>query len=114
MPHFKQTEEELGITYDMWLYVLKYLPNLTERPKRVFEKLVEAAEIAKFTPEEKEQYEESLKSNRDLKNVIETAFVEGKIKGKIEKKSSYFINAFERSKLPLAEIAEDFDVSMGF
>lgn len=78
MPHFKKTEEELETTYDKWLYVLKYLPNLIERPmkllERVFQRLFEAAEIAKFSPEEKDQYEESLKSYRDLKNVIDTAF----------------------------------------
>lgn len=90
MPHFTKTEDELETTYDKWLYVLKHLPNLTERPKklqeRVFQKLFEAAEIAKFTSEEKEQYEQSLKSYRDLKNVIDTAFVEGETKGKIEGK----------------------------
>lgn len=78
MPHFIKTEEELETTYDKWLYVLKYLPNLIERPmkllERVFQRLFEAAEIAKFSPEEKDQYEESLKSYRDLKNVIDTAF----------------------------------------
>lgn len=90
MPHFKKTEEELETTYDKWLYVLKYLPNLIERPmklqERVFQRLFEAAEIAKFSPEEKDQYEESLKSYRDLKNVIDTAFDEGEAKGKIEGK----------------------------
>ena len=46
-----------------------------------FEKF-EAAEIARFSPEEKEQYEESLKSYRDLKNVIDTSFGEGKEQSK--------------------------------
>lgn len=114
MPHFKKTEEELETTYDKWLYVLKYLPSLTERPKklqeRVFQRLFEAAEIAKFTPEEKEQYEESLKSYRDLKNVIDTAFDEGKLKGKM----SGIIKSIKRGKLSLEEIAEDFDVSIDF
>ena len=56
-----------------------------ERPKklqeRIFHRLFEAAEIARFSPEEKEQYEESLKSYRDLKNVIDTSFGEGKVEG---------------------------------
>lgn len=88
MPHFTKTEDELETTYDKWLYILKYLPTFSERPKklqeRIFQRLFEAAEIAKFSPEEKEQYEESLKSYRDLKNVIDTAFDEGEYKGKIE------------------------------
>ena len=88
MPHFTKTEEELETTYDKWLYVLKHLPSLTERPmklqEKIFQRLFEAAEIAKFTPEEKEQYEESLKSYRDLKNVIDTSYGEGKVEGKSE------------------------------
>ena len=85
MPHFIKTENELETTYDKWLYVLKYLPTFTERPQklqeRIFHRLFEAAEIARFSPEEKEQYEESLKSYRDLKNVIDTSFGEGKEEG---------------------------------
>lgn len=58
------------------------LPNLQDRPKalqeRVFRKLFEAAEIARFAPEEKARYEESLKYYRDLKNVVDTSFEEGR------------------------------------
>ena len=49
-----------------------------------FIKLFEAAEIAKFTPDEKNKYEESLKYYRDLKNVVDTSFDEGKAEGKAE------------------------------
>ena len=44
----------------------------------------EAAEIAKFTPDEKTKYEERLKYYRDLKNVVDTSFDEGKAEGKAE------------------------------
>jgi len=88
MPHFTKTLPELETIYDKWLYVLKHLPTLTERPaalqERVFKRLFEAAEIARFTSEEKGLYEASLKSYRDLKNVIDTAFDEGKMEGLIE------------------------------
>ncbi len=64
------------------------LPYLQNRPQglqeRVFQKLFEAAEIAKFTPDEKNKYEESLKYYRDLKNVVDTSFDEGKAEGKVE------------------------------
>ena len=70
------------------MYVLQQLPYLQNRPKalqdRVFQKLFEAAEIAKFTPDEKNKYEESLKYYRDLKNVVDTSFDEGKAEGKAE------------------------------
>lgn len=118
MPHFIKTEEELETAYDKWLYVLKHLPSLTERPKklqeRIFQRLFEAAEIAKFSTEEKELYEESLKSYRDLKNVIDTAFNEGEAKGKIEEKTANIIKAIKRGKLSIEEVAEDFDVSIDF
>ncbi|MEI7583502.1 Rpn family recombination-promoting nuclease/putative transposase [Runella sp.] len=88
MPNFLKVEDELKTTYDKWLYVLKHLPNLENRPKtlqeKVFAKLFEVAEIAKFSPAEKEEYEESLKSYRDLKNVIDTSKMEGKLEEKIE------------------------------
>ncbi len=45
---------------------------------RVFQKLFEAAEIAKFSADDKVKYEESLKYYRDLKNVVDTSFDEGK------------------------------------
>lgn len=44
---------------------------------KIFEKLFEAAEIAKFTPEERDAYEESLKYYRDIKNVVDTSREEG-------------------------------------
>ncbi len=94
MPKFTKTLEELETSFDKWLYVLKYLPRLQERPpklqERVFGKLFELAQIAKFNQEEMQKYEESLKVYRDLHAVIETArdeaFDEGKVEGKLEGK----------------------------
>ena len=42
----------------------------------------EEAEIATFTPEELREYEDSLKTYRDLKNSIDTARKEGRVKGR--------------------------------
>ncbi len=63
----------------------KYINPFTALQERVFHKLFEAAEIAKFTPDEKTKYEESLKYYRDLKNVVDTSFDEGKAEGKEER-----------------------------
>ncbi len=80
MPKFIKTEEELKTKFDKWLYVLKHLPDLQDRPKalqeRIFEKLFKTAEIAKFTQKERLEYEDSLKYYRDLRNVIDTAVSE--------------------------------------
>lgn len=85
MPKFNKSLEELETQFEKWLYVLKYLPTLEDRPaalrERIFEKLFKQAEIAQFSPEERDAYEDSLKYYRDLKNVIDTAWEEGKEEG---------------------------------
>lgn len=85
MPKFNKPETALESNFDKWMYVLKHLPNLQNRPtalqERVFQKLFETAEIARFQPEEKARYEASLKYYRDLKNVVDTSFGEGKEEG---------------------------------
>lgn len=61
----------------------KYINPLTDFG---FKKLFKIAEIARFTKKEREEYEESLKIYRDIKNIVDTAKAEGKIEGKAEGK----------------------------
>lgn len=81
LPKFTKSAEQLETQLDKWLFVLRYLAQLQDRPQalqdRIFERLFAAAEIARFTPAEKEAYEESLKYYRDLKNVVDTSWMEG-------------------------------------
>jgi predicted transposase/invertase (TIGR01784 family) len=81
LPKFKKQEDDLETQFDKWLYVFRHLSNLQDRPRklqdRIFQKLFEAAEIARFSPEERDAYEESLKYYRDLKNVVDTSRLEG-------------------------------------
>ncbi len=88
LPKFRKSVDELVNDFDKWCYLLRYLPELTDRPERlqekVFSKVFEIAEIAKYSPAEAAAYEESLKIYRDLKNVIDTAYDEGKAEGKLE------------------------------
>lgn len=81
LPKFKKTAEELETQFDKWLYVFTHLSQLQHKPQqlqeRIFAKLFESAEIAKFTPKEREAYEDSLKHFRDLNNVIDTSRAEG-------------------------------------
>lgn len=85
MPKFNKTEQELETLFDKWMFVLKNLARLMERPaalqERVFNRLFEAAEIAKFSPEKLYAYEESLKVYRDWNNVIDTAIQKGEAMG---------------------------------
>jgi hypothetical protein len=50
----------------------------------IFNKAFEKAELAKFGQTDLANYENSLKIYRDLKGVIDTAFDEGKLEGKVE------------------------------
>ncbi len=92
LPKFKKNENELETQFDKWLYVFRHLSELQNRPQqlqdRIFQKLFEAAEIAKLTATEREAYEDSLKYYRDIKNVVDTSreegFEEGKEKRTIE------------------------------
>lgn len=86
MPKFNKTVDELETRFDKWLYVIRNLNRLDKVPdklrERVFEKLFETAEIARFTPEQIRSYEDSLKYYRDLKNSLDTAKDEGRQEGR--------------------------------
>lgn len=85
---FDKPLDKLHTIYDKWLYALKNLSRLTDRPKelrsKVFDKLFEEAEIAKFSKQELKEYEDSLKAYRDIKNSLDTAMEQGFEKGREE------------------------------
>lgn len=85
MPKFNKTEKELTTMFDKWLFVLRNLSRLMDRPialqEKVFNKLFEAAEIAKFTKRQYDEYEDSLKVYRDWKNTITTAEIRAMERG---------------------------------
>lgn len=85
---FNKSQNELTTVYDKWLYVLKNLSRLRERPQalqeQVFTRLFEEAEISRFTPKELREYENSLKAYRDIKNSIDTAREQGWEQGRKE------------------------------
>ena len=88
MPNFNKLEENLSSRLDKWLFFIKNLEDFQSIPSifsdEIFEKAFEKAELAKFGQEEMDKYESSLKLYRDLKGVIDTAFIEGRSEGKIE------------------------------
>jgi len=91
MPKFTKKVEELETRFDKWMYVLKNLKRLENIPdklrEKIFEKIFEAAEIAKLSQEEYEQYVISLNAYRDFKNSIDTARDEGRAEGRAEGKA---------------------------
>lgn len=88
MPKFNKTEDELETMFDKWMFVLRNLSRLMERPlalqERVFERLFKTAEIANFNKKELVEYEDSLKNYRDWYSVMSTAEQKGIVKGKAE------------------------------
>lgn len=89
MPNFKQSEADLKTRLDKWLYFIKHLEDFQTIPTffkdEVFIQAFEKAELAKYGQAELDNYENSLKNYRDLKGVIDTAFDEGKLEGKLER-----------------------------
>ena len=85
---FDKPLDQLRTLYDKWLYALKNLSRLENRPKKlrdkIFDKLFEEAEIAKFSKRELQEYEDSLKAYRDIKNSLESAEEKGRLKGRAE------------------------------
>jgi len=113
MPNFKQTESELTTRLDKWLYFIKHLEDFQTIPSifsdEVFSQAFEKAELAKFGQTELASYENSLKTYRDLKGVIDTAFDEGKNEGKIEGKIERDIEiakSLKNLKVPIETIIQ--------
>lgn len=81
LANFNLEIEQCKTILDKWLFCLKNLSRLLERPAelqgRVFEKLFKTAEIAKFKPMELKAYEQSINAYRDIKNGMDSAKEEG-------------------------------------
>ena len=88
LPKFKKTIDELNNHLDKWLFLLKHLAELNDRPNPleeiVFRDLFAAAEIANFSQAEQNNYQNSLKYYRDMNNVVDTSRQEGEKKGIID------------------------------
>lgn len=88
MPKFRKAENELVTIFDKWLYAIKNLATLMERPavlrEAVFTRLFEQAEIAKFSSKEIRDYRESQKDYWDMYAVTETAEKKGRAEGLAE------------------------------
>ena len=88
LPKFTKSINELESHRDKWLYLLKHLAELTDRPAllqdSIFSQLFDVAEIANFSRVEQDGYQNSLKYYRDMNNVVNTSRAEGKEEGREE------------------------------
>ena len=115
MPKFQKTEDELVTMFDKWMFALKNLSRLLERPKalqdRIFTKLFEQAEIARYSLTERRQYEESRKDMWDYFSTMKTAVDKGRAEGRAEGILSIARKMKQRGK-SISEIAEMTDLSL--
>lgn len=85
LANFHQDEYHLESLFDKWLFVLKNMQRLMERPaalqERVFQRLFKAAEIATYTPLDRKEYEQSQRAYNDIKIAVDSAKREGEAKG---------------------------------
>ena len=109
MPKFNKTEDELETMFDKWMYVLQNLYRLLERPKalqdRVFKKLFEQAEIAKYSEAERWEYEASQKEYWDNYSVVKTAERKGEQLGILHEKIET-IHRLQAMGLSVEQIAQ--------
>ena len=88
MPKFTKTEDELVTMFDKWMFALHNLTRLMERPaalqERIFKRLFEQAEIARFNESERREYQESVKDYWDYYSTMKTAMQKGEAKGRAE------------------------------
>ncbi len=82
LPRFRKTADQLVDEADRWLYLLRHLAELKQVPPgfsaMVFEKFIGEASLAKLTPDQRKLYRDGIKHSRDLRNVIETSYDNGK------------------------------------
>ena len=85
MPKFNKREDELVTMFDKWMFALRNLSRLMDRPQtlqeRVFKRLFDQAEIASLTPQERREYQESVKDYRDYYSTMTTAHQKGRAEG---------------------------------
>lgn len=81
MPKFRKEESELETFMDKWLYAIKNLGKLDDKPtaltEAIFKRFFEVAEIAAFSQTERYDYEENLKNCNDWFSVMNTAKKDG-------------------------------------
>ena len=111
MPKFNKTEDELETMFDKWMFVLRNLSRLLERPKalqdRIFQRLFDQAEIAKYSDVERRLYEASQKEYWDYSSTLETAERKGIQKEKIDT-----IHRLHAMGLSVEQIAQGTDVEI--
>ena len=101
LPWFTKEPDDCETDFERWLYLLKHMDTLERMPfkarKAVFDKLLEVADVANLSKDERILYDEALKRYRDYKNTIDYAEEKGVEKGI---KSLYLYGSAKFAVLP--------------
>jgi len=113
LPKFKKKEKELETNFDKWLYVLKNLSKLKNRPAsvqgKIFEELFELAEIKRLTEEDMETYKKSVLEYDDVRSAMNCAREEGREEGHEEGREKSLEKVIQKSlqmNIPIEVIVE--------
>ncbi len=120
MPKFNKMEDELVTMFDKWMFVLRNLSRLLDRPKAlqdcIFGKLFQQAEIAQYSEEERRQYEASQKEYWDYTSTMDTAYMKGEKKGIEKGRAEEKLSMARRMKtdgVPIEAIAKYTGLTIG-
>jgi len=93
LPKFNKREEELETHFDIWLYLLKHLPELKDRPAsaqgEIFEELFQLTEIKRLTEKDMETYRKSVTDYYDVQLAMDYARTEAYERGRKEAMEAY-------------------------
>ncbi|MCL1934173.1 MAG: Rpn family recombination-promoting nuclease/putative transposase [Candidatus Azobacteroides sp.] len=85
LPKFRKTEKELKTRFDRWLFILKNLYKLKERPAsirdEIFEELFRLAEIKQLTKKDMRTYKKSITDYHEVRSAMDCAREESREEG---------------------------------
>ena len=109
LPKFTKVLDEVENKLDKWLYVLKNIARLNDKPQvlreEVFQQFFEAAEVARLSPEEQEMNEYVTKIYRDWINCANYALEEKREKQRKEE-SQKIAQGMKRENISIELITE--------
>jgi predicted transposase/invertase (TIGR01784 family) len=109
LPKFRKVAEELVTNVDKWLFILKNLAQLKDRPTlvqgKIFDKLFQLAEIKQLTRKDMREYNKSILKYHDVRDAVDFAREQGIEKG-IEKEKISVIHKCLKKKMSIEDIVD--------
>ena len=126
LPKFKGADRDLASMsmFEKWMFVMNNLTRLLEKPKalqdRIFDRLFEQAEIAKYSPKERMEYVFSRKNYWDYNNTltfshkkgVKEGLEQGLRQGVIQEKTET-VRRLQTMGLTIEQIAKGTDLAIG-